>query len=152
MGQRGCLGPRYSANPVIACREPPTKFILRVQPSYTTQQNPLDLSARGCHRQGPARPNGGWQYGSNSCIFPSRTFSDYHRPSLPRTPLRTNCSLNSGGVSMSTRAPASVSTTAACRVRRSRGSSDTQVSHRQPTTGTPNDVPVPRNVSLKPVT
>ena len=44
--------------------------------------------------------------------------------------------------------PPPVSTTAPWRVRRSRGSGDVHAAQSHPTTGTPNDVPVPRKVSF----
>src|SRR5690242_12744576 len=62
------------------------------------------------------------------------------------TPAATSCSRSSGGVSIRSRA-APTSTSAADRVRLSRGSDEVQVRQPHPICGTPNDVPVPRNTN-----
>src|SRR5947208_9449369 len=64
------------------------------------------------------------------------------------TPRPVSCSRSSGGVSMRMRFPASVSTSAPTRVRRSRGSVERHTAQPHPICGTPKLVPVPRNVSF----
>ncbi len=71
----------------------PSMFFVRFQRSCTTKQEPSIHSARGGHRRAPVRPKLERRCGACSCISPSRTFSNLHRPSWPRTRLRTrgNC-------------------------------------------------------------
>src|SRR6266545_6844067 len=59
-----------------------------------------------------------------------------------------SCIRSSGGVSSSSRAPWSVSTTAPTLLRLSRGSGEWQTAHPHPICGTPKLVPVPRKVSF----
>ena len=70
-----------------------------------------------------------------------------HRVDWP-IPAASSCSRSSGGVSMSSARPPA-STTAPERVRRSRGSGERHTAQAHPIWGTPNEVPVPRNVSFK---
>src|SRR5213592_1833286 len=67
--------------------------------------------------------------------------------STAATPAATSWRRSSGGVSISRRRPPA-SSSAAVRLRLSRGSGEVQVTQRQPICGTPYDVPVPRNTSF----